>query len=302
MPKIGTYIPKGNLPTEDKLRLLKEVGFDFVCFGITRFREEKLTPETIAKHGLDFDNVHLSGEKTNFIWGDGELADTICQRYCNEIRECAEVGIKKGIAHVTWGRATLPEAPGERGFARFEKIGETAAKYGFTIAIENSIFPDHFFSVLDRFTTPEFGHCFDCGHWNAFLKDQKVIEKYSERLVATHIHDNDGKHDLHLLPFDGCADWDDIAKKFAGAEFSRKMICSEFSGPQTKEYEGKSAEELNKIFSSLKIYGTDSMTIRDGAIDLYTNVPYDELIFRLYERMKKLSDMIEAKQQPSNKV
>ena len=295
MPKIGTYIPKGDIPTQDKLRMIRDAGFDFVCFGYGRFSSGDVSPEMCAKYGLEFDNIHLSGDKTNFIWGKDEIGDEICERYCKEIRECSEAGIHKGIVHVTWGKSVIPDDPSDIGFARYTKIGETAAKYGFTVAVENSIFPEHFYSVLDRFTGPEFGHCFDCGHWNAFLHDYKIIEKYSDRLVATHIHDNDGERDLHMLPFDGSADWDDIAAKFAGAEFSRKMICSEFSGPQILKKPGVSAEKLNRIFSRLKIYGTDELSISDEEVRLYMNVPYDELMARLYERMKKLSDMIEEK-------
>lgn len=295
MPKIGTYIPKGDLPIEDKLRILKDVGFDFICFGYGTFSGKGVTPELLAKYGLGFDNIHLSGERTNYIWGNDALADEICERYCREIRECSEAGIHKGIVHVTWGKSVTPEPPSETGFARYTRIGETAAKYGFTVAVENSIFPDHFYSVLDRFTGPEFGHCFDCGHWNAFMKNEPVPEKYRDRLVATHIHDNDGKHDLHMLPFDGCADWDKIAEKLAGSAFSRKMICSEFSGPQFKEFSKFSEEQLHAEFSALKAYGTDDFVISGNTVSLYMNVPWDELIARLYGRMKKLSDMVENK-------
>jgi sugar phosphate isomerase/epimerase len=52
------------------------------------------------------------------------------------------------------------------------------------------------------------GICFDFGH--AFLMGDvaDAIETVAEHLVATHVHDNAGKRDDHLVPFDGRIDWD----------------------------------------------------------------------------------------------
>ena len=34
-----------------------------------------------------------------------------------------------------------------------------------------------------------------------------AIETVSEHLIATHVHDNRGRTDDHLVPFDGTIDW-----------------------------------------------------------------------------------------------
>ena len=34
-----------------------------------------------------------------------------------------------------------------------------------------------------------------------------AVETVSEHLIATHVHDNRGRLDDHLLPFDGTIDW-----------------------------------------------------------------------------------------------
>jgi sugar phosphate isomerase/epimerase len=51
------------------------------------------------------------------------------------------------------------------------------------------------------------GICLDYGH--AFLMGDVVdtIETVSGHLVTTHVHDNHGRTDDHLLPFDGRIDW-----------------------------------------------------------------------------------------------
>jgi len=295
MPLKGTYIVKGQLPYEERVAAIKNAGFDFVCVGMAGCVESDWTlPDICRRAGFEIDNIHLTGERTNFIWSAGEEGDAICDRYCAEIKTASGHGLNRGIVHVTWGKKTTPEDPGDAGYSRYQRIGETAAKYGFTVCVENSIFPNHFFSMLDKFDVPEFAHCFDCGHWNAFMRDYDVPGKYSDRLRATHIHDNDGKHDLHLLPFDGCADWDAIAAKLANAPYSREKICAEFGGARAHEYAGKTKEQLEKVFSRLAVSGTDRMKVSDGAVSFYEGVPYEELIGDLYERISRLSDMVDA--------
>ena len=38
-----------------------------------------------------------------------------------------------------------------------------------------------------------------------------------ERIVTTHVHDNHGEKDEHLLPFEGSIDWDATLKILASA-------------------------------------------------------------------------------------
>jgi sugar phosphate isomerase/epimerase len=54
---------------------------------------------------------------------------------------------------------------------------------------------------------PGVGICLDTGH--AFLMGDLVdaIEIVSGELITTHVHDNRGKGDDHLVPFDGTIDW-----------------------------------------------------------------------------------------------
>ena len=54
---------------------------------------------------------------------------------------------------------------------------------------------------------PEVGVCMDFGH--AFIMGDLVdsIEAVSGHLITTHIHDNDGPRDEHLVPFDGAIEW-----------------------------------------------------------------------------------------------
>ena len=51
------------------------------------------------------------------------------------------------------------------------------------------------------------GICLDTGHANMDGDVVESIETVSEHLIATHLHDNRGRNDDHLLPFEGTIDW-----------------------------------------------------------------------------------------------
>lgn len=73
---------------------------------------------------------------------------------------------------------------------------------------------------MERYeNNPVVGFCWDSGHEMCYNHSQDLLAKYGDRLVMTHLNDNlgisrfDGKtfwtDDLHLLPYDRIADWDD---------------------------------------------------------------------------------------------
>jgi sugar phosphate isomerase/epimerase len=51
------------------------------------------------------------------------------------------------------------------------------------------------------------GICLDFGHAHLGGDVVEAIEAVSEHLVALHVHDNRGRADEHLLPFEGTIDW-----------------------------------------------------------------------------------------------
>lgn len=52
------------------------------------------------------------------------------------------------------------------------------------------------------------GICLDFGHAHLMGDVADAIETAAEHLVATHVHDNAGRSDDHLVPFAGTIDWD----------------------------------------------------------------------------------------------
>ena len=62
--------------------------------------------------------------------------------------------------------------------------------------------------LVDALNHPLIGACWDSGHAEIQHLDQgSALRALGPRLKATHIQDNDGFADQHLLPYHGHTDW-----------------------------------------------------------------------------------------------
>ncbi|MCK5811293.1 MAG: sugar phosphate isomerase/epimerase [Clostridiales bacterium] len=65
--------------------------------------------------------------------------------------------------------------------------------------------------LVKSYNDDRFGICWDFGHGNMNMYDQTIaIKAISPYLRMTHIHDNHGEGDEHLLPYQGTANWTKI--------------------------------------------------------------------------------------------
>ena len=66
--------------------------------------------------------------------------------------------------------------------------------------------------LLEAYPPDYVGFCYDSGHGNEGEDGLAYLEHLKERLIAVHLHDNDGTADQHLIPFTGTVDWDRLAQ------------------------------------------------------------------------------------------
>jgi len=52
------------------------------------------------------------------------------------------------------------------------------------------------------------GICLDFGHAHLMGEVADAVETVAEHIIATHVHDNHGRDDEHLVPYMGSIDWD----------------------------------------------------------------------------------------------
>ena len=94
-----------------------------------------------------------------------------------------------------------------------EELVEMAARANVQIALEVIPNPLSSASALCNLIEEELdgvdvGICLDYGHAHLMEDVGEAIETVSGHLWTTHVHDNAGKRDDHLVPFSGTIDWD----------------------------------------------------------------------------------------------
>ncbi|MDD9268485.1 sugar phosphate isomerase/epimerase family protein [Paenibacillus sp. GCM10023248] len=130
------------------------------------------------------------------------------------------LGVKWAVLHPIPGK---PEADFDEATIIRENLAfhgpalELAKKCGVGIAFENMIERStrrfssraaELVSLIDRINDPGVGACWDFGHSNFITKDQRdELRLLGKRLKATHVNDNYGKEDEHMLPFHGSVEW-----------------------------------------------------------------------------------------------
>jgi sugar phosphate isomerase/epimerase len=61
--------------------------------------------------------------------------------------------------------------------------------------------------IEEELDLDDLGICLDFGHAHLQGDVLDAVETCSGHLVTTHVHDNMGRIDDHLMPFDGTIDW-----------------------------------------------------------------------------------------------
>jgi sugar phosphate isomerase/epimerase len=116
------------------------------------------------------------------------------------------------IQHLGHGRQSADPRKLDAAFSSLEQLSVFAKARGVTIALENTTDELGAPASLQHFIADTHLHdlrlCFDTGH--AHFEDgvEVSFDAMRERVATTHIHDNHGEKDEHLLPYEGTIDWD----------------------------------------------------------------------------------------------
>lgn len=83
---------------------------------------------------------------------------------------------------------------------------------------------DDLVELVDQLDSPSAGICWDTGHAHMCGHDLVLdIQKMGKRLIATHIADNHGKRDEHLLPFFGTIEWERVITALQQSGFTGEL-------------------------------------------------------------------------------
>ena len=224
------------MPMEDKYKAIKRAGFDgvMIWWGEDDVQKDdyKRHPRLAEKCGLYIENVHTPFERANDIWLDNLNGETYVNNLIKYASELPGYGIKTMVVHLTGGEN--PPPMGDIGFDRIKRLLDAADRNNIYVAVENLKRADYTAAVFGRFTNPSLKFCYDSGHNACTDAVVDYLSLYGNKLAALHLHDNDGKDDLHRAPFDGVADWQTIAGKLKATGYAAPSPSKFIAAPKKR--------------------------------------------------------------------
>ena len=218
---------------EEQVKLIKAAGFEGVFAEWSAPGCLDSVVKVIKEEGLIFQSVHAPFGRSADMWcEDEENAEVAVNELIACLDDCKKLGAPIMLVHAFIGFTEHNPTP--RGVERVANVVKAAEDWGVKIAFENTEGEEYLDTLMEAFKDNEtVGFCWDTGHEMCYNRHRDMLSSYGHRLIATHINDNlgisraDGEifwtDDLHLLPFDGIADWDDIAARLDRCGFTDIM-------------------------------------------------------------------------------
>jgi sugar phosphate isomerase/epimerase len=236
---VSTHLFHNQRLSRDHLLEIAAHGFELVEVFATRSHFDYHNPAAVAdlqqwlaEAGLELRSIHapIAERYTGGRWsGTLSIASVDADARARAVGEAERalhiarrIAVPVLVAHlgVPRSQARAPEigAQDTRAAARrsVEELMRLAQPLGVRVALE--VLPNelsragslvHFVEddVKGDELDAEAAICLDFGHAHIDGDVVDAIETVSEHLIATHVHDNGGRSDDHLLPFDGTIDW-----------------------------------------------------------------------------------------------
>ncbi len=215
------------MSVEEEIRAIGAAGFEAFFTGWTMGDPVERWAAVGRECGLIYQSIHAPFGRAADLWhADEAKGEAAVRELCACLDACRAAGVPLMIAHAFIG--FTEHCPTPIGIARFERVVCHAEACGVKIALENTEGIEYLTALLDAFAHRDaVGFCWDSGHEMCYNYSEDLLARWGDRLLATHINDNLGIRDhagqitwiddLHLLPFDGIADWPANMRRLAAA-------------------------------------------------------------------------------------
>ena len=228
--KIGISLGNNwDRPILQVMQMIKGIGFDAVSPEWEKDVDMGAVVAAAREAGLEIQSLHAPFSKMNLLWQkDHTPTDYPMDGLFASLEVCKKHSIPVLVVHC-WIGFEYEDVPNDIGFKNYGKLVERAAEYGISIAFENTEGGEFLDGLMEHFIgNKNVGFCWDSGHEMCYNHSEDLLAKYGDRLLVTHLNDNlgisrfNGKtfwhDDLHLLPYDGIADWDDNIRRLRAAK------------------------------------------------------------------------------------
>ncbi|HBL82765.1 MAG TPA: hypothetical protein DD391_09315 [Clostridiales bacterium] len=207
---------------KEQIKLFKETGFEAFFVNWDKNINIQDIKEYADETGMIFQSIHAPFEKSADMWTAEEKADVAVAELIECLNDCGKNNVPIMVCHAFIGFDK--HSPNDIGIKNFRKVIEEAKKVSVKIAFENTEGEEYLMALMNAFADYDnVGFCWDTGHEMCYNHSKDMMELYGSKIICTHINDNLGikdyngeivwTDDLHLLPFDGVADWKNIAHR-----------------------------------------------------------------------------------------
>jgi sugar phosphate isomerase/epimerase len=215
----------------EQLAMVSRVGFRYVSLGARVDHSGYLTAsgrkrinKYLANHGIGICSLHTPfGKHLDISSPDPVKTRRTMDCYKRCIDAAQYLGARVVIFHPTaYMQFEDLDARKETIVDNVSRLLDHARDTEVSLAIENEHFPPANVVLkfsLEKIPDRKYGFCYDTSHDNLTRYPLMILKQYSHRLLTTHVSDNRGETDDHMLPYEGSFPWPGFCKIFSKIEF-----------------------------------------------------------------------------------
>lgn len=218
---IATDYVAGKGDPEPYLQLIAEAGFTHVHWchewctdHVYSSSEIRQAGDWMRQYGLQVLDLHGSvGPEKDWASGCEDKRKAGAALVLNRMQMTSALGGQVVVMHI-------PAEPGSDALRKsLDELATHAEANRVRIALENGNF-EAIRPVLSEYGDDYLGLCYDSGHGNMDGDGLDNLEPLKDRLVAIHLHDNDGASDQHNPLYSGSVDWERLANVLAVSSYA----------------------------------------------------------------------------------
>jgi sugar phosphate isomerase/epimerase len=176
----------------------------------------------LAGNNLTLHSIHAPTTRDFHLTRESGAPLSICdpervrrQEAVDEIKRALDmvehIPFRYCVQHVASSRDVPDDRKWDAAFSSLEHLSLFARQRGVTMAIENTpgemATPINLKNFLEQTRLTSVKMCFDAGHAHLEGGVPAALEVVRHHVATTHLHDNRGERDDHLLPYEGTIDW-----------------------------------------------------------------------------------------------
>ena len=213
--------------------------------------------------GVQFHSMHSPIYMSNDFRSGGQplnIVDTDKRNRIDamdEIKRAIEVAeyapFRFLVQHI--GRSDESDDPRkfEAALSSIEHLRAFARQLGVSLLVENIpndlSTPEKLQELLRALHYPDLGICFDTGHAHLMSSVHQAFGVLQDRILSTHVHDNQRDRDSHLWPGAGTIDWNQTMQSLQSAPHTPALLM-EIEGEEGVHVAGKLSEAYNRLESA----------------------------------------------------